>query len=211
MDHQQSPFLVASNGGNLNDTVHEFHGIIGTPPRTRYRRNSFTPLFGRDDSGVYEGSSEKYINDPIHGHVLLDHNVLSFIDTPQFQRLRDLKRENMTLKIDIFEKHSIGTSHLAGELVERFRDTQPELEITESDVKCVKLAGLCHDLGHGPFSHIFDNEFIKRAIPGSTWTHEQGSEMMLEYLVEDNNIDIDPEELSFIKDLIMGERRGNSQ
>lgn len=35
--------------------------------------------------------------------------------------------------------------------------------------------------------------------------------MMLEYLVEDNNIDIDPEELSFIKDLIMGERRGNSQ
>lgn len=35
--------------------------------------------------------------------------------------------------------------------------------------------------------------------------------MMLEYLVEDNNIDIDPEELNFIKDLIMGERRGNSQ
>ncbi|KAG0300533.1 SAM domain and HD, partial [Dissophora globulifera] len=107
--------------------------------------------------------------------------------------------------------HSIGTSHLAGELVERFRDTQPELEITESDVKCVKLAGLCHDLGHGPFSHVFDNEFIPQALPGSTWTHEQGSEMMLEYLVDDNNVDIDREELNFIKDMIMGERRGNDQ
>ncbi|KAF8926125.1 SAM domain and HD [Haplosporangium bisporale] len=209
MDHQLSPFLVTSNGDNFND-------IIGTPPRNRYRRNSFTPLFGRDDSGVYEGPSEKYINDPIHGHVLLDHTVLSYIDTPQFQRLRDLKQLGSAYYVfpgathNRFE-HSIGTSHLAGELVERFRDTQPELEITESDVKCVKLAGLCHDLGHGPFSHIFDNEFINRAIPGSTWTHEQGSEMMLEYLVEDNNIDIDAEELSFIKDLIMGERRGNSQ
>jgi len=35
--------------------------------------------------------------------------------------------------------------------------------------------------------------------------------MMLEYLVDDNNVDIDQEELNFIKDLIMGERRGNSQ
>ncbi|KAF9313226.1 SAM domain and HD [Podila horticola] len=214
MDHPPSPFLVHSNGNNSNST-HQL-GNFGTPPRNRYRRNSFTALFGRDDSGMYEGSSEKYINDPIHGHVLLDHNVLSYIDTPQFQRLRDLKQLGSAYYVfpgathNRFE-HSIGTSHLAGELVERFRDTQPELEITESDVKCIKLAGLCHDLGHGPFSHIFDNEFIKRAIPGSSWTHEQGSEMMLEYLVDDNHIDIDQEELNFIKDLIMGERRGNSQ
>lgn len=67
------------------------------------------------------------------------------------------------------------------------------------------------NLGHGPFSHVFDNEFIPKAIPGSTWTHEQGSEMMLEYMVDDNSIDLDREEIDFVKDLIMGERRGNSQ
>ncbi|KAG0343828.1 SAM domain and HD [Podila humilis] len=235
MDQGPSPFLISNNGSSISGRSHRspqqpsnpfdsdrgitsssINPIYGSPSRALHRHDSLTPLFDRDDSGVYEGSSEKYINDPIHGHVLLDHHVVRFIDTPQFQRLRDLKQLGSAYYVfpgathNRFE-HSIGTSHLAGELVERFRDTQPELEITESDVKCVKLAGLCHDLGHGPFSHIFDNEFIKSAIPGSTWTHEQGSEMMLEYLVDDNNIDMDDEELDFIKDLIMGERRGNSQ
>jgi len=32
-------------------------------------------------------------------------------------------------------------------MVEKIRDKQPELNITERDVLCVKLAGLCHDLG----------------------------------------------------------------
>jgi len=41
----------------------------------------------------------------------------------------------------------IGTSYLAGMMVEKIRDKQPELNITERDVLCVKLAGLCHDLG----------------------------------------------------------------
>ena len=39
--------------------------------------------------------------------------------------------------------------------MDRFQSTQPELEITASEVELVKLAGLCHDLGHGPFSHVF--------------------------------------------------------
>ncbi|KAG0206329.1 SAM domain and HD [Mortierella sp. GBA30] len=228
---EHSPFVSQSHGTSSRPSMqdadfdlssynnhHNNSSILGTPKKNRlhYRRNSFTPLFSRDDSGIYEGPSEKYINDPIHGHVLLDSDCLSCIDTPQFQRLRDLKQLGSAYYVfpgathNRFE-HSIGTSHLAGELVERFRDTQPELEISTSDVKCVKLAGLCHDLGHGPFSHVFDNEFIPRAIPGSTWTHEQGSEMMLEYLVDENAVDIDREELNFIKDLIMGERRGNSQ
>lgn len=41
--------------------------------------------------------------------------------------------------------HRVG--HLAGELVETLQRKQPELDITDEEVLCVKLAGLCHDLG----------------------------------------------------------------
>ncbi|OAD78577.1 hypothetical protein PHYBLDRAFT_18303 [Phycomyces blakesleeanus NRRL 1555(-)] len=166
------------------------------------------PALRKSTSAFYNG--HKIINDPIHGHIMLDDYTIDFIDTVQFQRLRDLKQLGSAYFVfpgashNRFE-HSIGVSHLSGTLIERIAKDQPELHITENEIKCVKLAGLCHDLGHGPFSHVFDNEFMPRARPGIKWSHEQASEMMLEYLIDDNGIDIEPESIKLIKGLIAGE------
>ncbi|RKP09607.1 HD phosphohydrolase domain-containing protein [Thamnocephalis sphaerospora] len=169
---------------------------------------------------VRDHLSDKIIRDPVHGYIRLDDACLEVVDTAQFQRLRDLKQLGTIYLVfpggshNRFE-HSIGkliiihalagVSHLAGQMVETFQQKQPELELNESDIRCVKIAGLCHDLGHGPFSHVFDNEFIPQARPGYNWSHEQGSEMMLDYLVEENNLDLEQEDVRFIKDLIRGE------
>ena len=43
--------------------------------------------------------------------------------------------------------YTLRVAHLAGELVQMLKQQQSELEITDDDVLCVKIAGLCHDLG----------------------------------------------------------------
>ena len=37
--------------------------------------------------------------------------------------------------------------HLAGQLARTLKERQPELDITNLDILCVEIAGLCHDLG----------------------------------------------------------------
>ncbi|CAG8447978.1 353_t:CDS:10 [Acaulospora morrowiae] len=152
--------------------------------------------------------SSKYVNDPIHGYMEFDDWVVDFIDTPQFQRLRDIKQLGSTYFVfpgashNRFE-HSLGTAHLANSLVKRLFDQQQHEQISSDDIKCVTLAALCHDLGHGPFSHVFDNTVVPKLF--GEWRHEVGSEMMLEYLLEENSMDFDEKDVKIIKDLITGE------
>ena len=91
---------------------------------------------------------------------------------------------------------------LANRLVTSLKLRQPELDVSERDVKCVTLAGLCHDLGHGPFSHAFE-EWIQRQ--GKKFHHEEMSLKIVDYMVDSNSIDIDREDVRFIQSLISGE------
>uniref|UniRef100_A0A8C4SHA4 Deoxynucleoside triphosphate triphosphohydrolase SAMHD1 n=1 Tax=Erpetoichthys calabaricus TaxID=27687 RepID=A0A8C4SHA4_ERPCA len=159
----------------------------------------------------------KVFNDPIHGHIELHPLLIRIIDTPQFQRLRYIKQLGGTYFVfpgashNRFE-HSIGVGHLAGRLVGVLRERQPELQIDERDVLCVQIAGLCHDLGHGPFSHMFDGRFIPKARPDKRWKHEAASVKMFDHLIEKNNLKpvmeehglILPHDLDFIKEQIAG-------
>ena len=42
----------------------------------------------------------------------------------------------------------------------QFQREQPELQVTDEEVLCVTIAGLVHDLGHGPFSHFWEASFL---------------------------------------------------
>ena len=71
----------------------------------------------------------------VHGHYELPDLCCKIVDTPQFQRLRDLKQLGGTYMVfpsashNRFE-HSLGVAHMAGKLATSLRDRQPELDIS---------------------------------------------------------------------------------
>lgn len=126
------------------------------------------------------------VNDPVHGHIDLNPAALLIISTPEFQRLNDLSQMGTAKRVfpgahhTRFE-HSIGVAHLAGRLIRHLQTSQPSLGITSEEILCVELAGLCHDLGHGPFSHLYEN-FCRDE--GKEVTHEHLSFQILTHIIE---------------------------
>ena len=107
----------------------------------------------------------KIFNDPIHGRIEIPNYCVEIIDTLPFQRLRNLKQLGFTSYVfpgathTRFE-HSIGVCYLSGEWARHLQKRNPELSISENEIKIIMISGLVHDIGHGPFSHTFER-FIK--------------------------------------------------
>ncbi|XP_042884243.1 deoxynucleoside triphosphate triphosphohydrolase SAMHD1-like isoform X2 [Penaeus japonicus] len=157
----------------------------------------------------------KLVNDAVHGHIEIPALCVRIIDTPQFQRLRFLQQLGTASFVFPAASHSrfehcLGTCHLAGQLVRSLHSRQEELNISEEDILCVQIAGLCHDLGHGAFSHSFE-VFMRESKPSMKFKHEEISCEMFDHLLKENNIMSDFEreglgekDVQFIKDLIIG-------
>ena len=145
----------------------------------------------------------KQIYDPIHGFVTITPLMQEFIDTYEFQRLRDLKQLGATYFVfpsathTRFE-HSIGVSHLAGITMNSLKNAQPELGITKKDIELCRIAGLLHDIGHGPFSHLYDH-YVKE--PNEPEHEERGIEI-IRNMVKKYEINISEEELAKVLNMI---------
>lgn len=149
--------------------------------------------------------------DQIYGPLEIPSYCWPIIDTPEFQRLRYVSQLGPVQYVfpganhTRFE-HSLGCAHLATRIMNHFQEAQPELNISEEYKQIVVIAALCHDLGHGPFSHLFD-QVVHPLDP--TWTHEQMSTTLLKYIVSTYNIDISQEVIDAACDAILGyEREG---
>ena len=158
----------------------------------------------------------KIFQDPIHGYMKFNSLCLQFIDTKQFQRLQKLKQLGSLFYIfsaanHTRKEHSLGVGHLSGELIKKFKYDQPELNITNRDINIIRLSGLLHDLGHSAFSHVFDNVFMRIVNPYINYNHEEMSLNMIDYLIEDNNIDIEKDDINLIKKVIMGSKTINKR
>lgn len=93
---------------------------------------------------------------------------------------------------------------MAKELLHTLNSNQ-QLDCDEYHMRNVMTAALCHDIGHGPFSHTFDNNFVQKRFPELNWCHELCSADLVEYTIDSNNIEgFEKEDIKMIQDLIMG-------
>lgn len=154
------------------------------------------------------------IYDNIHGYINLDLIASAIVDTPIFQRLRNIHQTGIlylvfpTANHSRFE-HSIGTYHLATQMIEKISKKQPDLKITPEIIQLVGIAGLCHDLGHLLFSHLFDDYFLEflsnydqlKLLTKNIY-HENRSITLLNYMVEKYNVPLNKDQIKVIGDLI---------
>ncbi len=168
---------------------------------------------------MFRQSRHKHVSDPIHGLIKLPRLTQSVIDTPHFQRLRDLAQLGCTSYVypsanHTRFSHSLGVYHLANKMLNGIDERQPEVEINERDRRCVGLAALTHDLGHGPFSHLFDT-FMHRQRPDLPWSHEAQSGVLLDDLLTEHQLwgkdGLVEEDVRLAKALIRGDFRQHTQ
>ena len=148
--------------------------------------------------------SHKTVNCPLHGVITLTPRMCEIIDTPEYQRLHKLKQLGVTHHVypsanhTRFE-HSLGVSHLAKILVNSIIEKHPEFDITDSDVELFQIAGLIHDIGHGPFSHLYDDEIIDQE---KDIKHEERGINIFKNMVEKYGLSFKQKEIDFIIELI---------
>ncbi len=128
-------------------------------------------------------AEEKVFKDPVHRYIhIRDQVIWDVIGAKEFQRLRRIKQLGTTYLVFHGAEHS-RFNHSLGvyEIVRRIVDDSfsGRVEWDSSERLVVLCAALLHDLGHGPFSHAFENvfgldheEFTKSILLGETEVNE---------------------------------------
>jgi HD superfamily phosphohydrolase len=136
------------------------------------------------------------VRDPIHGAILVDDGEAAVVDHPYVQRLRGIRQTGFSQMAfpgatHTRYVHSLGAMHLAGLA---FDQAYQGWRFASRDARdrfraAVRVAALCHDLGHPPFSHCTEFAMPPVAALPLTWispgrerraTHEDYSIAILE-------------------------------
>ncbi|MEM2050206.1 MAG: HD domain-containing protein [Thermoproteota archaeon] len=119
------------------------------------------------------------IRDPIYRYIHITDVERSVIDTPVFQRLRRIKQlagAHLTYPGAVHTRflHSLGVMLTASKIFSHLTNYYPE-KANEDELQLIRLAGMLHDIGHGPFSHTFEEVLSEKR----RMTHEEVASMLI--------------------------------
>lgn len=112
------------------------------------------------------------IKDPVHGTMQFtsteNHWIKPFIDSSPIQRLRHIKQLGMgdfifPGAVHTRFNHSLGCCFIASQISQK-------IGLAAEERQLVMIACLLHDIGHGPFSHAFEDLFHHKLIRHEAWT-----------------------------------------
>jgi HD superfamily phosphohydrolase len=158
-------------------------------PNLRFGRGSLAQLRGAYSCRMAKEFNE--IRDPVHVFVEVDPDELAVINSGPFQRLRHIHQLALTSLIypgashSRFE-HSLGVMQVAGRIYdvvmrdENLSDSVREVvpmsrRKREYWRSVLRMAALCHDVGHLPFSHAAEKELLPDGVG-----HEQITRALIE-------------------------------
>ena len=99
------------------------------------------------------------MRDPIHDYIHISYQVIwDCINAKEFQRLRRIRQLGGSFQIFHTAEHSrfshsVGVYEIVRRMIAEVKGLKEEL--SEYEQVTVMLAGLLHDIGHGPYSHVF--------------------------------------------------------
>jgi HD superfamily phosphohydrolase len=117
------------------------------------------------------------IRDPVHGYIKITEVEREIIDSPFLQRLRrihQLAGAYLVYPGAVHTRfdHVVGAMHVAGLMAESLASRS---DLNPDQVQEIRLAALLHDVGHGPFSHMYEEVLAEK----TDVTHEDISQRIV--------------------------------
>ena len=128
--------------------------------------------------------TRKIINDPVFGFLSIPDGVIyQILQHPYMQRLNRIRQLGLSFFVYPGAMHSrflhsLGAMHLMHEAITSLREKG--VKISENEATAAMAAILLHDVGHGPFSHVFE----EAGLLSGNLTHEDISLMMMQEIRE---------------------------
>ncbi len=120
---------------------------------------------------------QKSVRDPLYGFIGLSAQENRILETFAIQRLARIKQLAHTYivypsAVHTRLEHSLGSLNVAGRICD-------QLGIRKKEKMAARAAALIHDVGQGPFSHLFEE--VMRFVNGEGYSHEDVTKLMAEH------------------------------